>query len=70
MATDYPRDEAVKVTVTPAEAETFSLRFRQPSCSVATTVKGNGEVCTMRGKKLRPGDRVTCMGQTYCVTGA
>lgn len=30
----------------------------------------NGEACTMRGKKLRPGDRVTCMGQTYCVTGA
>lgn len=30
----------------------------------------NGEVCTMRGKKLRPGDRVTCMGQTYCVSEA
>lgn len=28
----------------------------------------NGEVCTMRGKKLRPGDRVLCMGQSYCVT--
>lgn len=25
----------------------------------------NGEVCTMRGKKLRPGDRVTFMGNTY-----
>ncbi|MGI6030017.1 MAG: RNA-binding S4 domain-containing protein [Eubacteriales bacterium] len=23
----------------------------------------NGEVCTMRGKKLRPGDRVTVAGQ-------
>ena len=48
MATDYPRDGAVKVTVTPAEAETFSLRFRQPSCSVATTVKVNGEVVPVK----------------------
>ena len=28
----------------------------------------NGEVCTMRGKKLRPGDRFTFMGQTYLIT--
>ena len=27
----------------------------------------NGEVCTMRGKKLRPGDRFEFMGQTYLV---
>ena len=25
----------------------------------------NGEVCTMRGKKLRPGDRFACDGQAY-----
>lgn len=25
----------------------------------------NGEGCTMRGKKLRPGDTFTFMGQTY-----
>lgn len=25
-------------------------------------VKVNGEVCTMRGKKLRPGDKVTLSG--------
>ena len=25
----------------------------------------NGEVCTMRGKKLRDGDSFTFMGQTY-----
>jgi len=30
-------------------------------------VKVNGEVCTMRGKKLYPGDRVTYMGQTYLI---
>ena len=27
----------------------------------------NGEVCTMRGKKLRDGDTVTYDGQTYQV---
>ena len=28
----------------------------------------NGEVCTMRGKKLRPGDKFTFMGQTYLIS--
>ena len=28
----------------------------------------NGEVCTMRGKKLRPGDKVTVEGVTYGVS--
>ena len=28
----------------------------------------NGEVCTMRGKKLREGDTVTFQGQEYRVT--
>ena len=27
----------------------------------------NGEVCTMRGKKLRPGDSFTFQGVTYTV---
>ena len=27
----------------------------------------NGEVCTMRGKKLYPGDKVGFMGQTYLI---
>ncbi len=30
-------------------------------------VKVNGEVCTMRGKKLRPGDTFTFMDQTYLI---
>ena len=30
----------------------------------------NGEVCTMRGKKLRPGDDVCFNGQHYAVTYA
>lgn len=45
-----------------------------PSGGVAKTliqdgeVLVNGEVCTMRGKKLYPGDNATCMGATYRVT--
>lgn len=30
----------------------------------------NGEPCTMRGRKLRPGDLVGIGGETYEVTGA
>ena len=30
-------------------------------------VKVNGEVCTMRGKKLRPGDRAEYNGKTFVV---
>ncbi len=32
-------------------------------------VKVNGEVCTMRGKKLYDGDRFTFQGVTYQVEG-
>lgn len=28
----------------------------------------NGEVCTQRGKKLRPGDKVSFMGNTWQVS--
>ena len=31
-------------------------------------VKVNGEVCTMRGKKLRPGDKFTFDGVTYLIS--
>ena len=30
-------------------------------------VSVNGEICTMRGKKLYPGDRFEFMGQKYLV---
>ena len=33
-------------------------------------VKHNGEVCTMRGKKVRPGDQVEFDGTVIEVTGA
>ena len=31
-------------------------------------VKVNGEVCTMRGKKLYPGDKFEFMGETYLIS--
>ena len=31
-------------------------------------VKVNGEVCTMRGKKLYPGDTFSFMGATYLIS--
>ena len=31
-------------------------------------VSVNGEVCTMRGKKLRPGDVIQFMGESWRVT--
>ena len=33
-------------------------------------VRVNGEVCTMRGKKMRPGDSAEYGGKTYEVRGA
>ena len=33
-------------------------------------VQVNGEVCTMRGKKIRPGDDVLVNGQHYTVSYA
>ena len=37
------------------------IRIQQGEVSV------NGEVCTMRGKKLRPGDTVVLLGKTAVV---
>ena len=31
-------------------------------------VQVNGEVCTMRGKKLRPGDKFAFMGQSFLIS--
>ena len=33
-------------------------------------VQVNGEVCTMRGKKLRDGDKFTFNGETYVIKNA
>jgi ribosome-associated protein len=31
------------------------------------SVSVNGEVCTMRGKKLRPGDQIKLLGQEFTI---
>ena len=36
-------------------------------CVQGGEVAVNGEICTMRGKKIRPGDLVTFNGRTYTV---
>ena len=53
-----------------------ALKFANavPSGGIAKTeiqegnVAVNGEVCTMRGKKLYPGDRFTFDGQDFLIT--
>jgi ribosome-associated protein len=37
-------------------------------CVQGGEVMVNGEICTMRGKKLRPGDKFEFMGQSYLIT--
>ena len=37
--------------------------------STGGEVRVNGEACTLRGKKLRPGDRVTLDGETVEIDG-
>ena len=39
-------------------------------CIQGGEVKVNGEVCIMRGKKLRPGDTVTFRGEEYAASYA
>ena len=36
-------------------------------CILEERVKVNGEVCTMRGKKLYPGDKFSFMGSVYLI---
>ena len=39
-------------------------------CIQGGEVQVNGEVCTMRGKKIRPGDTVTFQNQEYAAVYA
>ena len=39
-------------------------------CIQGGEVQVNGEVCTMRGKKIRPGDGGACRGQEYAAAYA
>ena len=43
----------------PAAADILLFLANNPGCETA------GEICRMRGKKLRPGDRFICGSQAY-----
>lgn len=64
IETDYIKLEAAmkfaSAVATGGEAKAFILDEQ---------VEVNGEVCTMRGKKLRSGDRFSFNGDTYLICG-
>ena len=69
-----PAEISIPITTEYIKLESFlKLADAAPSGGMAKTfiqdgaVTVNGEVCTMRGKKLRPGDVVGFDGATYRV---
>lgn len=69
-----PAEVTIPITTEYIKLESFlKLADAAPSGGMAKTfiqdgaVTVNGEVCTMRGKKLRPGDVVSFDGATYRV---
>ena len=64
IGTDFIKLEAAmkyaSLTATGGEAKALILDGQ---------VSVNGEVCTMRGKKLYPGDRFEFLGQAYLICG-
>ena len=68
------KDNAIPVTIT---TEYIKLQDAMKLANAAETggeaklmiqegqILVNGEICQMRGKKLRPGDRFVCGSQTY-----
>ena len=70
------KDNAVRVAITTEYIKLQdALKFANAvesggmakSCIQDGEVTVNGEVCTMRGKKLYPGDVVAFMGNTYVI---
>lgn len=64
IATEYIKLESFLKLANVAETGGMAKNMIQ-DCEVLV----NNEECTQRGKKLRPGDRVTVLGQSYYVTG-
>ena len=69
-----PKEQLVPITTEYIKLESFlKLANAVESGGMAKNfiqdglVLVNGEVCTMRGKKIRPGDLVTFNGRTYTV---
>ncbi|MBQ1371838.1 MAG: RNA-binding S4 domain-containing protein [Oscillospiraceae bacterium] len=70
----FPGEQPVPITTEYIKLESFlKLANAVESGGMAKNfilneeVEVNGEICTMRGKKLRPGDRVSFDGNTYRV---
>ncbi|WP_322202284.1 RNA-binding S4 domain-containing protein [Acutalibacter intestini] len=62
IETDYIRlDACLKLTGLVDTGGQAKIAIQQGEVSV------NGEVCTMRGKKLRPGDQVEAGGKSFKV---
>ena len=71
------REETVKISTEYIKLEGL-LKFagtaetggEAKECVQSGEVQVNGEGCTMRGKKIRPGDVVTFRGQEYAAAYA
>lgn len=69
------RQEKVKITTEFIQLQSF-LKFKGISETGGQAkefiqdgiIRVNGEVCTARGKKIRPGDIVTAFGTDYLIT--
>ena len=68
METIAVKTEYIKLDALLKYAALLSSGGEAKTAVAAGLVKVNGEVCTMRGKKLRPGDRVEFGGRTVEIT--
>ena len=65
ITTEYIKLESFLKLANAVESGGMAKNFIQDGL-----VRVNGEVCTMRGKKLYPDDRFTYEGQTYVIVHA
>ena len=56
------KDNAIPVAIT---TEYIKLQDAMKLAIQEGKILVNGEICQMRGKKLRPGDRFVCNSQAY-----